>query len=104
MADEEVATKAPESDAQEQSAVPDDTKVDQGASMGVSFTTATKLPNHTDKLPGALHHRPSNPYVIQHHSTTHSLTIAHVASGEQPTGVRSPTGKNPSGSKQAKTP
>lgn len=37
MADEEVATKAPESDAQEKSAIPGDTMVDQGASMGVSL-------------------------------------------------------------------
>lgn len=41
MADEDVATKAPESDAQEdsQEEIPGDTKVDQGAaSMGVSYT------------------------------------------------------------------
>ena len=45
MSDNELATKAPESDAQEQStveevksSVPGDTKVDQGqASMGVSY-------------------------------------------------------------------
>lgn len=36
MADDEVATKAPESDAAEQSAIPGDSTVDQGASMGVS--------------------------------------------------------------------
>ncbi|GAB7355405.1 hypothetical protein MBLNU459_g5923t1 [Dothideomycetes sp. NU459] len=34
MADEDVATKAPESDLAEQSAIPGDTVVDQGASMG----------------------------------------------------------------------
>jgi len=37
MADDELATRAPESDAAEQSAIPGDSAVDQGAaSMGVS--------------------------------------------------------------------
>ena len=38
MADEENATRAPESDAQEVSGIPGDSKPDQGAaSMGVSY-------------------------------------------------------------------
>lgn len=48
MADEEIATRAPESDLAEQSAIPGDTAVDQGASMGVR----QQLLSHTlsDKL------------------------------------------------------
>ena len=43
MADEEVATKAPESDAQGQSLVSGDTPAQQGASMGVCNAL---LPEH----------------------------------------------------------
>lgn len=37
MADDEVATRAPESDLAEQSAIPGDSAVDQGPSLGVSL-------------------------------------------------------------------
>lgn len=37
MADEEVATKAPESDGNDKSIVPGDTPAQEGASMGVSY-------------------------------------------------------------------
>jgi hypothetical protein len=47
MADDELATRAPESDLAEQSAIPHDSAVDQGPSLGVSIkrvdTIATKL-------------------------------------------------------------
>lgn len=46
MADDEVATKAPESDAAEQSAIPGDSTVDQGASMGVSRLEGTMYTNN----------------------------------------------------------
>ncbi len=41
MADPEVATKAPESDAQDQSAMPSDTPAQKGESMGVSCSRPT---------------------------------------------------------------
>ncbi|TKA63445.1 hypothetical protein B0A49_06401 [Cryomyces minteri] len=44
MADEDVATKAPESDAAEDSVFPGDTKADQGASMGEHCTTDRPTP------------------------------------------------------------
>jgi hypothetical protein len=37
MSDNDLATRAPESDLAEQSAIPGDTVVDQGASLGVSL-------------------------------------------------------------------
>jgi hypothetical protein len=37
MSDSDLATRAPESDLAEQSAIPGDTVVDQGASLGVSL-------------------------------------------------------------------
>lgn len=37
MSDEDVATKAPESDAQENTPIAGDSVVDQGASLGVSY-------------------------------------------------------------------
>lgn len=44
MADEDLATKAPESDAQEGSAIPGDSKPDQGAaSMGVRADTSYEI-------------------------------------------------------------
>ncbi|SMQ48567.1 unnamed protein product [Zymoseptoria tritici ST99CH_3D7] len=46
MADEDLATRAPESDAQEDTAVPDDSKPDQGAaSMGEHCTTDRPTPS-----------------------------------------------------------
>lgn len=45
MADEEVATKAPESDAAEQSIFPGDTRAQEGASMGVSSPHARSVEN-----------------------------------------------------------
>ncbi|KAK5153035.1 hypothetical protein LTR04_006276, partial [Oleoguttula sp. CCFEE 6159] len=50
MADEEVATKAPESDAAEDSVFPGDTKADQGASMGVYITKPADYPHAPSKL------------------------------------------------------
>ena len=40
MADEEVATKAPESDAVEQSPIPGDSKAQEGPSMGVNMSNS----------------------------------------------------------------
>ena len=45
MADEEVATKAPESDAAEQSATPGDTPAQEGPTMGVRPTAFKKFTN-----------------------------------------------------------
>lgn len=60
MADQELATRAPESDAQEVSGILGDTKLDQGAaSMGVcSWSRDTK--NSTDAILGTLHDRSSH--------------------------------------------
>lgn len=43
MADEDVATKAPEGDAAEQSAVPGDTPAQTGPTMGVSSASSKIL-------------------------------------------------------------
>lgn len=42
MADDELATRAPESDLAEQSAIPGDSAVDQGPSLGVSLHSINK--------------------------------------------------------------
>lgn len=59
MADEEVATKAPESDATEAqnvSGIPGDTKPDQGAaSMGVRFLYHLTAKAEAKNVAGALH-------------------------------------------------
>jgi hypothetical protein len=48
MADDELATRAPESDLAEQSAIPGDSAVDQGPSLGVSrHSTKRVLPKLT---------------------------------------------------------
>lgn len=65
MADEEVATKAPESDATEAqsvSGIAGDTKPDQGAaSMGVRLLCRLTTKTEAKDVAGALHERPSNP-------------------------------------------
>lgn len=59
MADEEVATRAPESDAteaQDVSGIPGDTKPDQGAaSMGVRLFCRLTTKTEANEVAGALH-------------------------------------------------
>lgn len=67
MADEDVATKAPENDAQETSGITGDTKPDQGAaSMGVRLNHTPCTPYQHEKLihttVGTLHDRPTFAY------------------------------------------
>lgn len=65
MADEDIATRAPESDLAAGSVIPGDTVVDQGASMGVRNDTLTK-------------HNPMNSSLTEDNRNTASQTDQHV--------------------------
>lgn len=64
MADNDIATKAPENDAQEvvpaaegQSLFPGDSVAQQGPTMGVCYPPAFHTPLFADRWIGALHYR-----------------------------------------------
>ena len=64
MADEDVATRAPESDAKEPSLLSsEDTPAQRGASMGVGYAAAHSLNAANLEQTGALRDRPTFPYV-----------------------------------------
>lgn len=85
MADEEVATKAPESDLAEQSAIPGDSAVDQGASLGVRWDSSIHrpLPNKVTRSTVYLTDLLVSDALFPKKNSLTSI----AASGETPTGV-----------------